>query len=224
MNQSTRMSSYALLSVCALSLNARAAAAEGFVLQFHDGLVTLEAHEISIPKILDLWSRIGHTTIVNGEKIDGLPVTLQFVDIPEREALAIILRNVGGYILAPRPEGLQGVSAFDRIFVVQASRVAMRDPLPPPTVQPAFSASSQNPDPEPATPGQSAEAVASVRPPVGFPQGSVPQAGPASFGPQGTGPRGPTGMQPAGTARPGEMPPPPPPPSRSSPGPQRPPG
>ncbi len=215
--------SMAALTACALLLGATPVAAQGFTLQFQNGLVTLEAHDLSVPKILELWSRIGRTTVVNGDKIDGLPVTLQLVNVPEREALAILLRNVGGYILAPRPEDAQGVSVFDRIFVVQANRMAMRDPLPQAVVQPTFSPPPpDNAEFDPPIPNQPAGGAVPVASPA-----TAPASGAMPFAPQGVGNRGTPGMPsnvPAGTARPGELTaPPPPPPTRLSPGPKRPP-
>ena len=40
-------------------------------------------------QILEEWARLGQTTIVNGDKLTGPPMTLQLVDRPEREVLDI---------------------------------------------------------------------------------------------------------------------------------------
>ena len=37
----------------------------------------------AVPQILAEWSRIGQTRVVNGDKVPGGPLTLQFVDMPE---------------------------------------------------------------------------------------------------------------------------------------------
>ena len=48
-------------------------------------------------QILTEWARIGGTKVVGGEKMTGAPLTLKLVNVPERQALDIILRNVAGY-------------------------------------------------------------------------------------------------------------------------------
>ena len=79
--------------------------------------------------ILQEWARLGGATIVNGDRVTGPPVTLELTGVPERQALDIVLRSVAGYIVAPRPVGSQGVSAFDRIMILPTS-VAPRAPAP----------------------------------------------------------------------------------------------
>ena len=56
-------------------------------------------------------------------------MTLELTGVPERQALDIVLRSVAGYIVAPRPAGSQGASAFDRIMILPTS-VAPRAPAP----------------------------------------------------------------------------------------------
>ena len=53
-------------------------------------------------QILAEWARVGGTKIVGADKITGAPLTLHIVDMPERQALDIILRNVAGFMAAPR--------------------------------------------------------------------------------------------------------------------------
>lgn len=90
-------------------------------LQIENGLVTLEAQNVSVRQILAEWARIGGARIVNGEKVAGAPVTLQLRAIPERQALDTILRGVSGYMLASRQTGVPGVSGFDRILILPTS-------------------------------------------------------------------------------------------------------
>lgn len=232
MSRSNTVRASAVLIACALLLHASTAAAQDFVLQFRDGLVTLVAREQTVPTILKWWARLGNVTVVNGEKIEGAPVTLQLVDVPEREALAILLRNVGGYLLAARHEEIPGVPVFDRIVVLQSSGQPIRNPPPLQAAQAnAPSVSSDNLDLDPGVAGRSAEPIVAVPRPAGLPQAGVPVAGAAPFASQGPfapkgnangGPAGmPTGTA-SGTARPGEMTAPQPK-SRASSGPQRPP-
>ena len=55
--------------------------------------------------------------VVGADKITGAPLTLKLVDMPERQALDIILRNVAGFMAAPRTAAAApGASAYDRIL------------------------------------------------------------------------------------------------------------
>jgi hypothetical protein len=222
MSRSNTARTSTLVIACTLLLSARTASAQEFVLHFRDGLVTLVTREVTVPTILTWWGRVGSATVVNGEKVEGPPVTLQLVDVPEREALAILLRNVGGYILAPRHERLQGVSVFDRILVLQPGAAPIRNqPASQVAEVTSPSASPESTATAPGVPGQSAEVAAFPSAPAP----SMPVPG-AQFSPQGNGTRGPTAMPLAagsGTARPGEMTAAPVRVIRSSPGPQRPP-
>ena len=105
------------------------ASAQGVKLQFDAGQVTLSAQNAPVRAILQEWARLGGATIVNGDRVAGPPVTLELTAVPERQALDIVLRSVAGYIVAPRPAGSQGASAFDRIMILPTS-TAPRAPVP----------------------------------------------------------------------------------------------
>ena len=62
--------------------------------QFRAGRVTLVARNAPIRTILAEWARLGGATVVNGERVAGAPVTLELTDVPERQALDVILRGV----------------------------------------------------------------------------------------------------------------------------------
>jgi len=106
-----------------------ASAQQGVKLQFDAGQVTLSAQNAPVRAILQEWARLGGATIVNGDRVIGPPVTLELTAVPERQALDIVLRSVAGYIVAPRPAGSQGASAFDRIMILPTSS-APRAPVP----------------------------------------------------------------------------------------------
>ena len=106
-----------------------AAAQQQVALQFHGGLITLRAQNAPVRTILAEWARLGGATIVNGDRVAGPPVTLELTGVPERQALDIVLRNVAGYMLAPRRAGASGPSAFDRVMILPTS-VAPRTPPP----------------------------------------------------------------------------------------------
>ena len=90
-------------------------------LEIRNGRVSLDAQNVPVRQILAEWARVGGAKVVNGEKVAGAPVTLQFNELPERQALDIILRSVSGYMLAVRQPGSVGASAFDRILILPTS-------------------------------------------------------------------------------------------------------
>lgn len=98
-------------------------------LQFADGLVSLRAQNAPVRAILAEWARLGGSTVVNGDRVAGAPVTLELTNVPESQALDIVLRGVAGYMLGPRRAGMTGASAYDRIMILPTS-VAPRNPPP----------------------------------------------------------------------------------------------
>ena len=122
-----------VLIVAALTLvvDARESGAQDFSLQLRSGLVTLVARDAAVPQILDRWAQIGGTTIVNRENMKSVVVTLQLNEVPERDALAILLRDVGGYILAERMDDRQSTSVIDRILILPTNTAPVRGPAPP---------------------------------------------------------------------------------------------
>jgi len=90
-------------------------------LSIRDGRVTLTATNATVRQILTEWARIGQTKIVNVERIPGGPLTLQLTNVPETEALDILLRSVTGYLAAPRPVAVANLSHYDRILVLATS-------------------------------------------------------------------------------------------------------
>jgi hypothetical protein len=104
-------------------------------LTLDNGRVTLIAKDVSLRQILDEWARVGKTTIVNGDKLVGPPLTLQLVDRPEREVLDVLLRSASGYIVAQRQVSLAGAAQFDKVMILPVSRgpVGVASAPPPPT-------------------------------------------------------------------------------------------
>lgn len=165
----------ALVGTAALAVAVPASAE--VTLTMSGGQVTLSAKNATVAQILSEWSRVGQTRIVNAEKVGGAPLTLELKDIKEAQALEIILRSVGGYVLAPRPAHSANMAAsqFDRIYVMPVS-VAPRfnaPTAPPPqqaTVPPRFAPlPPREPDPEVTVPGPEPAAA----------RGAVPGAPPA---------------------------------------------
>lgn len=111
------------VSACFLSLTPPAASAQ-VQLSLRDGRVTVVATNATVRQILAEWARVGQTKIVNAERIPGGPLTLQLTDMPEQEALDILLRSVTGYMAAPRPASVANLSRYDRILVLPTAATA----------------------------------------------------------------------------------------------------
>ena len=116
---------------------ATTASAGDLKLSMQNGRVTVIADNVPLRQILQEWSRVGQSKILNIDKVTGPSVTLQLIDMPEKDALDILLRSASGYIAAPRPEMIAGASMYDRITIMAVSRppAATASAVPPPTFQ-----------------------------------------------------------------------------------------
>jgi hypothetical protein len=83
-----------------------------------DGRVSIAAKDATVRQILTEWARVGQTQIVNVERIAGGPITIELNNVPEQDALDMLLRSLSGYIVAPRASIVSGASLFDRIIVM----------------------------------------------------------------------------------------------------------
>jgi len=126
----------ALLAASMAALSAPAFAGD-LKLSMQGGRVTILANDVSLRQILQEWARVGQTTIVNIEKVSSPNLTIQLVNIPERDALDILLRSASGYIAAPRPVVNANAAVFDRITIMATSRPpsVAAGAVPPPTFQ-----------------------------------------------------------------------------------------
>ena len=110
-------------------------------LTIQDGRVSIVAKEATVRQILTEWARVGHTTIVNVERIPGGPVTIELHNVTEMHALDVLLRSLSGYIAAPRAVGAANLSTFDRIIIMPtlaATRPAVSASASPSTPLPVF--------------------------------------------------------------------------------------
>jgi hypothetical protein len=102
----------------------------GLTLSIRDGLVSLDAQDVTLRQILMEWARVGKTRIINVERITGGPITLKIDGIPEKQALDIILRAIPGYMALPRETLLADASLYDRILIM-ATTTAVAAPRQP---------------------------------------------------------------------------------------------
>lgn len=102
----------------------------GLTLSIHDGLVSIDAQDVTVRQILTEWARVGKTRIINVERITGGPVTVKFDGVPEKQALDIVLRAIPGYMALPRATHIPDASLYDRILIM-ATTTAVAAPRPP---------------------------------------------------------------------------------------------
>jgi hypothetical protein len=110
--------------------------AAGLTLTMQDGLVSLDAQDVTVRQILTEWARIGKTRIINVERITGGPITLKFDDTPEKQALDIVLRTIPGYVAMPRATPVADASLYDRILIMATTTAVA--PLRPQQPGPGF--------------------------------------------------------------------------------------
>jgi hypothetical protein len=133
----------------AISLLASATAFADVQLSLQNGRVSLVARDATVRQILSEWARVGQTKIVNVDRIPGGPVSLEMKDVPEGQALDVLLRTMSGYVAAPRPTGVANLSVFDRIVVMPAS-AGPRAPVAASAQPPVFQQPQFNQPPQPA--------------------------------------------------------------------------
>jgi hypothetical protein len=127
-----------------------AAQASHVSLVIDDRGVTLDARDAPLRDILAEWSRVGGTKVLNAETLDPRPVTISLSGIGERQALDILLRDIGGYILSARKADQHTASQFAGLVVVAARAAAVTSVRPAPfAARPAFVLSEPAPEVEP---------------------------------------------------------------------------
>jgi hypothetical protein len=121
-----------LLASALVTLVALPAAGQSVKISFHGGKIDLAAENASLRAILNEWARVGGTRVVNADRVVGPPVTLEFKDAYERQALEALLRGVSGYIVGPRlTPGAPTASGFDRIVILATSNTPRPTPVTP---------------------------------------------------------------------------------------------
>ena len=150
-------------------------------LQLHDGRVSIVAKDATVRQILAEWARVGQTKVVNVDRIPGGPLTLELSNVPEPQALDVLLRSVSGYMAAPRGTAAADLSMFDRIIVMPTAAAprpaASAAPPAPAFQQPQFTPAAPPPDDDADDPPHAnVQMPQPPRPPV-FNAFPPPQAG-----------------------------------------------
>jgi hypothetical protein len=194
-------------------------------LRIANGRVSMHAQNVPVRTILAEWARLGGAKIVNGDRVVGAPVTLDLENVPERQALDIVLRGVSGYMLAAREAGAPGASMFDRIMILPTSNAPRNPPpagpvlsnMPAGIVRPVMPRQPDDQEAEDApqdvggSEGGVPRPVVMQRPPTPF--GGLPGVPPIPIAPDGnpqqtppgvvTTPSNPFGLPPGASVRPG---------------------
>jgi hypothetical protein len=108
------------------------------VVRLENGQASVSATNATVREILAEWARVGQTRIVNVERVAGGPLTLELSNVPELQALDVILRTVSGYVAAPRAEAAPNAAQYDRIYLLATSTPAAAPPRPATPPPPAF--------------------------------------------------------------------------------------
>jgi hypothetical protein len=99
-------------------------------LKFNNGLVTLQAQNVTVRDVLAEWARLCECQVIGAEKITNAPLTMpvQYVNQPE----AVIMKSLlnpgtiqgsvsGGYVFVPRGPGETGASVYASIRIAPVS-------------------------------------------------------------------------------------------------------
>ena len=171
-----RTVAFAVVASLALAGAARA----DVQLTLRNGRVTLIAKDATVRQILAEWARVGKTKIVNGDRVPGGPMTIELRDVPEADALDVLLRSLSGYMAAPRTTVAPAdASVFDSIAVMPTvasavPRTATPSAPAPFSPPPAFNQTDDEPQDNTPRPPVGAQPA---RPPI-FSTFPSPQTGP----------------------------------------------
>ena len=207
------------------SLVGVASASAEVSITLQNGRVSIVAKDATPRQILAEWARVGQTKIVNVERIPGGPMTIELTNVPEGQALDVLLRSVSGYLAAPRAVAAANLSIFDRVIVMPTSAaprppVSAQPPAPalpqPQFAQPAPPAdddADEPPAPNVPGPARGAPVFNSFPPPQATTPSQNPQAGftarPGQVAPQPQQPQQPGGVPQQPVTYPGAPTPPP---------------
>jgi hypothetical protein len=219
------LASATLLVAAGLTSGSPAYAAGPVQVSMHDGRVSIDATEVPLTQILEEWTKAGGPRFVNAGNLNPAPTTIQLSDVPEKEALAILLRPTSGFLAVERTAAAPQLSRFDRVMIMPGTPLPTSamptrpTPLPLP-VAPAATAMPNGVAPVMGTDGQPVPDDQQPAPFVPRPQpvnappqpAPMPMPLPQTAPPAGVAPAGPPpagAPTPSGAAAPGIIIPPP---------------
>jgi hypothetical protein len=133
-----RILSWLGVGLLGVTLAATSASADVRLAVSH-GDVTLFARQASVREILEEWTKVAGTTFIGLEGLSSELITLDLREVPEREALDILLRSASGYIIMPAAADTSIQSQFGSVRVLATSTAqpgapAWRPPMTQPVV------------------------------------------------------------------------------------------
>lgn len=180
----------AIMLACCLASTARAqeavpAGSRSLVVSCDKGRMTIVADSVALRTIIQEWARVGGVRLVNPQYVSLVPVSVDLRNLPEGEALEVLLRALPGYMLQQRSTESGGASVFEKLAVMAPPAAGTGRP----------EEWQSTPGLRAAHPGQPAEEAPDD--PLSPPAGEAPPADGAFIQPQGPTAAG------AGTATPG---------------------
>jgi hypothetical protein len=124
-----RTSAFFLASVLAAS--SAPAQTSPVSIQFQNGNVTVRTTaRTPLRTVLQEWARVGNAKIVNAENVTVQLDQIELVNVPEQQALSVLLRDIAGYAVGTRAPTSTGPSRFDRIMLLPRSTPSTTAPRP----------------------------------------------------------------------------------------------
>ena len=114
----------AAIVLCMAASLAAPVSAGDVKIELANGRITLLARDATLGEILSEWGRVGHVQMINLERVSSGPMTIDVREMPEPQALAMLLRTLSGYMAAPKIQAAGNTSIFDRVFIMAAPRPA----------------------------------------------------------------------------------------------------
>ncbi|HZI81899.1 MAG TPA: hypothetical protein VFD69_20410 [Vicinamibacterales bacterium] len=119
------------------------AAAQKLSLRIDKGLVTLDAENVTVDEVLARWIDTTGLNVVSKNGVGSdVPVSLHLEGVPEREALAVLLRDLSGYIMGQRRDPLTGIVTIDRLMILPQSAAQATASVERRTSRPSVQAAS----------------------------------------------------------------------------------
>jgi len=113
-----RLAACVLMTAAIAGGGAIEGAAARLQITFADGHVSLSAHGVTVQQVLQEWERVGRTQVDHPEAVPAKLLDIDLNNVLEEEALGVLLRSAGGFMVMPAPAPSQTTSHFGRIVIV----------------------------------------------------------------------------------------------------------
>jgi glycosyltransferase involved in cell wall biosynthesis len=110
-----------LMAAVIVSSGAIEGAAARLQITFADGHVSLSAHGVTVQQVLREWERVGRTQVDHPEAVPATLLDIDLNNVSEEEALGVLLRSAGGFMVMPASEPGETTSHLGRIVIVPPS-------------------------------------------------------------------------------------------------------